>query len=142
MKNQNYGNHRKWVVMYHIIGFFGVLALLIGAIRYLIVASEGNVYAASLIVLASVLLLFIFFFSRIFALKAQDRAIKVEEQLRHYILTGKTLSAGLKTRQIIGLRFASDDEFPALAERAEKEGMSENDIKKAIKNWKGDFYRV
>ena len=75
-------------------------------------------------------------------MKAQDRAIKVEEQLRHYVLTGKSLSTGLNMRQIVGLRFASDEEFPALAEKAEKENMSESDIKKEIKNWKGDYYRV
>jgi hypothetical protein len=40
------------------------------------------------------------------------------------------------------LRFASDDEFPALAEKAALENLSENDIKKAIKNWKADDYRV
>ena len=142
MKNQNYGNHRKWVIMYHLISFIAILVLVIGSIRYLINASDDNFYLASLIVLISILLLFIFFFSRIFALKAQDRAIKAEESLRHFALTGKLLSPNLKMRQIVALRFASDEEFVALAEKAEKDGMSENDIKKAIKNWRGDYYRV
>ena len=79
---------------------------------------------------------------RAFALRAQDRAIKVEENFRHYLLTGKSLSNELSVRQIIGLRFASDDEFPALANKAVTENLSEKEIKKAIKNWKADTYRV
>jgi hypothetical protein len=48
----------------------------------------------------------------------------------------------LTIRQIIGLRFALGDEFVALAKRAVEENLSEDDIKKAVKNWKGDYYRV
>jgi hypothetical protein len=77
-----------------------------------------------------------------FALKAQDRAIRAEENFRHYLLTGKPLDSKLTIRQIIGLRFASDEEFPSLAQKAAEEGMSEDDIKKAVKNWRGDYYRA
>ena len=142
MKQQNFKTHRKWVPGYHIITFLAIIALIIGSIRYLINSSEDNVYTASLLVLVSFILLFMFYFLRTFALKAQDRALKVEENLRHYLITGKPLNADLSMRQIIGLRFASDEEFPDLAERAVKEKMSENDIKKAIKNWKADIYRA
>jgi hypothetical protein len=45
-------------------------------------------------------------------------------------------------RQIIGLRFASDEEFGALAKKAAEEGLSENAIKKSIKTWRADTYRV
>ena len=142
MKQQNFKTHRKWVPGYHIITFLAIIALIIGSIRYFINASEDNVYLASLLVLVSFILLFMFYFLRAFALKAQDRALKVEENFRHYLLTGKPLNAKLTVRQIVGLRFASDEEFPDLAEKAAKENMSENDIKKAIKNWKADIYRV
>ena len=142
MKQQNFKTHRKWVPGYHIITFLAIIVLIIGSIRYLINSSEDNVYTASLLVLVSFILLFMFYFLRVFALKAQDRALKVEENFRHYLLTGKPLNADLSMRQIIGLRFASDEEFPGLAERAAKENMSENDIKKAIKNWKADTYRA
>ena len=142
MKQQNFKTHRKWVIGYHVISFLAVLALIIGSVRNLIYSQEENLYLASLLVLISFLLLFMFYFLRTFALKAQDRAIKVEENFRHYLLTGKQLSADLSVRQIIGLRFASDEEFPALAEKAVKENLSENDIKKAVKNWKADTYRA
>ena len=92
--------------------------------------------------MSTIVLLLIGFYTRTFALIAQDRAIKAEENLRHYLLTGKTLDAKLKVRQIIGLRFASDEEFPALVEKALKEKLSEKDIKKSIINWRPDYYRV
>jgi hypothetical protein len=82
------------------------------------------------------------YFARSFALKAQDRAIRSEENLRYFAMTGKLLDSRLTVRQIIGLRFASDDEFVALAKRAAEENLSEDDIKKAVKNWKADTYRV
>ncbi len=88
------------------------------------------------------MLLLLFFFSRIFALKAQDRAIRAEESLRFYVLTGKLPDPRLTVRQIIGLRFASDEELPALAQRAASEKLSEDDIKKAVKNWRTDEYRA
>ena len=90
----------------------------------------------------AVLLLFAFAFLRSFALKAQDRAIRAEENFRYYLLTNKVLPSALSMRQIVGLRFASDEEFVALAEKAVKENLTEEGIKKAIKNWKGDYYRV
>lgn len=142
MKQQHLGNHRRWVIMYHLITFLAILALIVGSIRYLMNTSEDNLYLASLIVLISFIVLFLFFFSRSFALRAQDRVIVFEERFRYYKLTGEELSSALTIRQIIGLRFASDEEFPELAKRAEKENLSENAIKKNIKEWRGDHYRV
>lgn len=142
MKTQNLSNHRRFVPFYHFVVIFGILILISGSIRYLVISSEDNMYSASLLVLSSILLLFVALFARSFALKAQDRAICAEEKFRHYLLTKTKLPEVLSVRQIVGLRFASDEEFPALAEKAVKENLSENDIKKAIKNWKGDYYRV
>ena len=142
MKQQSFANHSKWVIGYHLVTFLAILVLITGAIRGLIKSSEENLYSASLIVLVSFILLFMFYFLRTFALKAQDRAIRAEEKLRYFILTGKALSNKITTRQIIGLRFASDDEFVALVNKAEKENLSEKDIKKAIRNWKADLYRA
>ncbi len=86
--------------------------------------------------------MFIFYFVRGFALKAQDRAIRAEEKLRYFILTGKPLSTKITTRQIVGLRFASDEEFVGLVNKSEKENLSEKEIKASIKNWKEDLYRA
>jgi len=142
MKEQNFKNHAKWVIGYHLVTFIAILALIIGSIRSLINSSEENLYSASLLVLVSFILFFMFYFLRTFALKAQDRAIRAEEKLRYFILTGKSLSNKITTRQIVGLRFAPDEEFPALVEKAEKENLSEKEIKMQIKNWKADTYRA
>lgn len=142
MKQQNFSNHSKWVLGYHLLTFLAILLLIVGSIRGLMKSSEDNLYSASLLVLVSFILLFMFYFLRAFALKAQDRAIRAEEKLRYFILTGKPISSKITTRQIIGLRFASDDEFVALVEKAEKENLSEKEIKKEIKSWKADMYRV
>ena len=144
MKTQNYSNHRRYIFLFHVVLFFMILALIGGAFHNLFnsFGDESRLYNASLICLVSVCLLFLFFFARSFPLRAQDRAIRAEENLRHFVLTGKLLDNRLTIRQIIGLRFAQDDEFVALAKRAMEENLSEDDIKKAIKNWKGDYYRV
>lgn len=142
MKNQNYSNHRRFVPGFHYFTLLGTLVLFIGTIVNLVKSTPDNLYNASLLVLGSLLLLFAAFYARLFALKAQDRAICAEENFRHYLLTKKALPEKLNIRQIIGLRFASDEEFPALAEKAVNENMNENEIKKSIKNWKGDYYRV
>jgi uncharacterized membrane protein YraQ (UPF0718 family) len=137
METQNYKNHGRMVPGYHYVLFTLIVAMLIGGIVNVVKSGHENFYSATLLIL-----LLIFLYARSFSLKAQDRAIKVEENFRHYLLTGKTLSSDLSMRQIIGLRFASDKEFPDLAKKAVSESLSEKDIKESIKNWKADNYRV
>ena len=144
MMTQTYANHRRYVPMFH--GFlFGLLVItLVGSLvnLYKSLGDHQRIYSASLIVVLTFCILMLFFFCRLFALKAQDRAIRAEENLRHFALAGKLLDPGLTVRQIIGLRFAPDDEFVALAQRAAREQMSEDNIKRAVKNWRADTYRV
>lgn len=141
---QTYATHRQFVPAYHYVGF-GILVLtFIGSLvnLYESLGDSGRIYSASLLVTLTFGTLMVFFFARLFALKAQDRAIRAEEQLRHYVLTGKLLDPRLTVRQIVGLRFAPDAELPALAQRAADQGLSEDDIKKAVKDWRADSYRV
>lgn len=142
MKQQNFKNHSKFVVGYHAVTFLAIIALIIGSIINLVKSSDDNLYVASLMVLVSFILLFVSYYLRSFALRAQDRAIRAEENFRHYLLTGKPLNSKLTIRQIIGLRFASDEEFPVLAEKSVAENLLEKEIKQQIKNWKADDYRV
>jgi len=105
-------------------------------------SSRANLYSAWLIVLVAFILLSLYIHSRVFALKAQDRAIRAEEGLRYFILTGKPLDHRLTLSQVIALRFASDEELPALAEKAITHGLSNDDIKKQIRVWRMDIHRV
>jgi len=142
MKEQNFNNHSRLVGGWHGLTFVAILALLIGAIVNLCYSTDENLYSASLIILIAVIFGFFFAFIRIFALKAQDRAIRAEENLRHFALTGKLLPANLRIGQVIALRFASDDEFVGLAEKAAKDGLSSKEIKQSIQQWRADHYRV
>ena len=142
MKQQNLSNHSKLVLGFHGILFLLMISFLIGSVMNLLNSGEENLYSASLLVLLSLILLMLSYYVRAFALKAQDRAIKAEESLRYFILTGKPLPTKVTVRQIVGLRFASDDEFVDLVKSTVDDNLSEKDIKKAIKNWKEDTYRV
>ena len=142
MKEQNFNNHAQMVPGFHYLTFGGIFALLGGSINYLVQSSAENKYLAALMVLTSIVFVLVAWYTRTFALKAQDRAIRAEEQLRHYVLTGKLLPASLSVGQIVALRFAPDAEFPALVEKAATNNLSGKEIKQSIQNWKADFYRV
>ncbi len=149
MSEQNFKNHSRYVPLYHFITPTAILALITGScINVYITCSncekngDGGLYSASLICLISFILLVLWWYSRAFALKAQDRAIRAEENLRHFIATGKALDSRLRMGQIIALRFAGDDEFIALAKQAVDENLTGKQIKMAIKNWKADHNRA
>ena len=142
MQEQNYKNHAQMVPGFHYVGLLSILALLGGSINYAFRATPENKYLATLLVLASFLFAVLWIYIRTFPLKAQDRAIKAEENLRYYTLTGKLLPAELTVLQVVALRFAPDAEFVALVDRAVKEKLTSKEIKLAIQNWKADFYRV
>jgi L-asparagine transporter-like permease len=144
MATQNYANHRQFVPMFHGV-LFGILVLTLigsGVNLYESWGDHARFYSASLISVLTLCMLILFSFTRIFPLKAQDRAIHAEENLRHFAMTGKLLDSRLTIRQIIALRFASDGEFVALAARAAKENLAADDIKKAVKDWRADTYRA
>ena len=144
MKDQNYKNHVRLVPIYHFALAIILLAVIVLAIINLIsfIRHDRHILQPLIFVLISIALLIIAVLLRTFPLVAQDRAIKVEENLRHFALTGKLLDGRLTLSQIIALRFASDNEFVILADRAIIENLSNKDIKKAIQYWRADHHRV
>ncbi len=144
MTPQNYANHRRNVPMYHVVLAGLTMLVFLGSLLdlYKSLGNYQRMYSAALVLGVDVCLGLLFYFCRVFPLKAQDRAIRAEENLRHYVLTGKLLDPRLNMRQIIGLRFASDAEFPGLARRAAEEDLSEDSIKRSVKDWRADTYRV
>ena len=94
------------------------------------------------LVACNVVLLFI---SRAYTTKLQDRIIKIEMKIRCAALltpAQQPVMARLANPQIVALRFASDEELPALLEQADREHLSADQIKRAIKNWVPDWDRT
>src|SRR5258705_4026997 len=142
MGEQNFKNHGRYIPLWHFITALLLIAILGGSIVNLIHADVLTHYSAALIVLISAVLFIIYWYARAFALRAQDRAIRAEENFRHFILTGKKLDDRLRMSQIIALRFAPDEEFLSLAKKAVEEKLSSKQIKQEIKNWKADHHRA
>jgi hypothetical protein len=141
---QEFKNHAQYVPLFHFV-LVPVLGLtFIGSLvnLYLSFGDHRRLYSASLIVVLTACAIITAFLARIFALKAQDRAIRAEENLRHLALTGKLLDSRLGIRQIIALRFAGDGEFVTLARRAADENLDPKTIKEAVREWRGDYHRV
>ena len=144
MQVQSYKQHLRYVPMYHFVLPLILSLCLAGSIWNLFRANEhqqGRLIGA--VVFGLCVSGFIFFwYARNFAIVAQDRAIRAEENLRHFALTGKLLDSRLTMSQIIALRFAADTEFLLLAEKAANENMKPREIKMAIVNWRADNHRA
>ena len=146
---QTFANHTRFDPPFHffLIPVFGV-GVIMSLIHFFSHLREsdlsGNIHSF-LIILLAVALLTLVFKTRLYALKVQDRVIRLEERLRLMQLLQEPLRSRipeLTERQLIALRFASDGEAPALVDRILKEKHSPSDIKKSIKNWRPDDWRV
>jgi hypothetical protein len=144
MKQQNYSNHSRYVIGYHVVTLTLIAVLLVSSVIHCVkVFGEPRWYYRGLMpVLTIIAIALVAAYTRIFPLKAQDRAIRAEENFRHFVLTGIPLDKRLNIWQIIALRFASDEEFPGLAAKAASENLSPKAIKKEIINWKPDKHRA
>lgn len=140
---QNYSNHARFVPAFHFVAF-GILTLNLLWTAYRLFRLPSIDSATGLLVAIALLLLA--WYSRVFPLKAQDRVIRLEERLR----LARLLPAGQQARidelrpgQLIALRFAPDDELPALAQRVFAGELTEpKAIKQAVRNWRPDHLRV
>jgi hypothetical protein len=144
MESQQYSNHKRIDPPYHYVLSLLTVAVVIGSIFHLVysVGRGENLLLSLLLMGFSMIALLQFIYMRRYPMVAQDRAIRAEENLRHYAIAGKLLDSRLTIGQIIALRFASDAELPELAARAAQESMKPDDIKKAIRSWRADHHRV
>ncbi|MBB2144958.1 hypothetical protein GM921_05660 [Pedobacter sp. LMG 31464] len=142
---QNFKNHTRFVPGFHFVLGTLVIVGLLGAsigVFHAVNGSKLDLHNAFLLLILFLAVALLFWYSRNFAIKAQDRAIRAEENLRYFSLTGKLFPAELKMSQIIALRFAPNEEFLGLVDRTVAEKLSPKEIKIAIKNWRGDYHRA
>lgn len=148
-KPQTLANHTRRDPSFHffVLPIFG-LGLILTLVHFFAHITHGDIrdhIHAFLLVLLALAFLILAFKVRLYALKVQDRVIRLEERLRLMQLLPEPLRSRipeLTEGQLCGLRFASDAELPKLAERALNEKLSRADIKKSIQNWRPDYWRV
>ena len=143
-EQQNYSNHVKWVPMFH---FFVLPVLLANFFTSVFRYRAMGISWVWLIGMLTALALFLLaVLGRTFALKVQDRVIRMEERQR----CERLLPAELKSRieeitpeQFVALRFASDTELPGLVSKVLTDKISNRKaIKQMVKNWRGDYLRA
>ena len=140
MDIQNFKKHARYVPGFHFITLGVIVTALVIAVIMIIHLGFNLPTVFSILVAASLGLLF--YYTRQFATGNQDRIIREEENFRSFRLTGRTLDSRLTRSQVIALRFADDDEYANLAEKAVNENLSGKDIKQAIQRWRSDHHRV
>jgi len=141
-ERQTYENHTRLDPPFHFF-LLPVAAITIGAAVYNVIRSFSwaHLWFVVLALALAVLILRL----RQYALKAQDRVIRLEERLRLSMLCDEPLRSRiseLTEGQLIAIRFASDEECPGLVERALSSKMAPAEIKKAIKTWRPDYFRI
>jgi Family of unknown function (DUF6526) len=140
MAEQSFASHAHRPTHTAIVWLFALVALI------LMVQQMRGSDTRDLAIIAVILAVFeLGWISRVYTVKLQDRIIMLEVKVR----AAELLPAGadaqlakLGSKQIAALRFASDDEFGALLERAARENLQPKDIKASIKTWRPDLYRT
>ncbi|QNS42251.1 hypothetical protein H0S70_04555 [Chryseobacterium manosquense] len=145
MKTQNYSNHRKYYPPHHFVLLpLLMILLIIGVVKsFNDVANQLNWILFSIVVF--LLLYLAIMLRQHYALGNQNRIIRLEFKQRYFEIFGKRsdeIEEKLNFGQIAALRFAYDDEFKILLEKALKDNISGDAIKRSIKKWKPDFHRV
>lgn len=142
-KLQNFANHARFHPPFHFFLAPGGIVLLILAVINIV--RNYQRLDSWILLLFAVLFFVAVFLLRANALRVQDRLIRLEERLRLAALAPPELQArigDLTEAQLIALRFASDQELPALAARALAQNMKGKEIKQAIVTWRADTFRV
>jgi hypothetical protein len=141
-KPQSFANHGRLHPMYHLvlapIFFINIIVMVVWLVRF-----PGFLSAWSVVMAVALIILLLLV--RTNPMRVQDRVIRLEERLRLAALLPQPLNGRipeLSVDQLVGLRFASDAELPALVERTLRENLSRKQIKQAVVSWRADDWRV
>ncbi|WP_254411360.1 DUF6526 family protein [Dyadobacter diqingensis] len=145
MEEQNYKNHVRYYPPHHFV-FYPVLMILMSFSTWFIFKYEEQSLLWLFVTLGLFMLGYLAFMLRQhYALNNQNRIVRLELRFRYYVLTGNRLEdfeGKLSEGQLFALRFASDQELPALVSRVLTENISADEIKRSIVNWLPDHMRV
>jgi|HubBroStandDraft_5_1064220.scaffolds.fasta_scaffold127766_2 hypothetical protein len=139
---QSFSHHSRRHLPFH---FFIIPVLLTNLIVTIVYLVRHPSLLTGWLVILSIALLTLAFLVRINPLKVQDRLIRLEEQLRMNTLLPGPLRERipeLTEKQLVALRFASDEEIARLVEETLQNNLSPKDIKKKIEKWRPDYFRV
>lgn len=142
---QNLKNHARIDPAFHFVLAFVLLANVVFAVFHLLHHWHSARMSAAWILVLSVVAFIPYIKLRTYPLKVQDRVIRLEERLRLQALARAEWHAQiyrLTEDQLIGLRFAADDEVVELAKQALEENLNRKQIKERIKSWRGDYWRI
>ena len=144
---QNYGNHVvipvKWIIV-----CLAILAAAVMATAGLLMpnTTAGHCLVGTAVMIHAIAAIYGLLMMRLYATRLQDRIIRTEMRLRLAAVLPEELKGParkLTIKQLVGLRFASDEELPELTRKVIDENIDKADaIKKQIKNWQADNYRV
>ena len=135
---QTYANHVYRATAWTVTSTVAVIVLLTLVVH---AWQEPTAASFALVALAGVVVSALWLV-RVFALRLQNRIIRLEMQVRLARLGREQDLRRLATPQIVALRFASDSELPALIDRALSENMPADAIKRAVRDWQGDYFRT
>ncbi len=138
MNKQSYANHGYFPTMTPVAGLPAVIALLLFSIEVFRHPSL-QVFGLIAISFSAIVLALI---SRAYTVRLQDRIIRLEMRFRLERIGRADEFARLTTPQLVGLRFASDAELPDLVDRALREDLSLDQIKRNVEDWQPDFHRT
>ena len=140
MAEQSFKSHAHRAIHTNIVWLFALVALIL-----MVQQMQWSDRRDLAIIFAILAIIELGWISRAYTVKLQDRIIMLEEKVRAAELLPAGGDAQLKklnSKQIAALRFASDEEFAALLERAARENLKPKEIKAAIKTWRPDFNRT
>jgi hypothetical protein len=142
---QSFKNHTRFDPIFHFFIMPVMLLNIPATILWYIHHRHQHVHSGAMAIVVSVALFFLTVLCRSYALKVQNRVIRLEERLRLAALVSPTELVELDSLtipQYVALRFASNPELPALARRAIRENLTNKQIKEAIVSWRADHDRV
>jgi hypothetical protein len=143
MAEQTFKSHRRYIPAYH---FFALPVLILNVVAQVLYFLKYHTPYKLFMIVVAIALVVVAFAARSMVARVQDRVIRLEERMRLSNLLPAEMHAGindLTAGQLVGLRFASDDEVEALAKRCMSGELTKGEqIKKEIKNWRPDNLRA